>query len=136
MEESFKFQYDPKNIHSRKYIVEKILEMSEDNLWEVSITKNGSKKSRSADQLSYTWGCVLDVLKKETGICKEDLWELLKMKFNPKVHFLPTGEPVLLGQSTKLLNTKQYEDFLEQVRIWALTELNITIPLPNEKVNS
>jgi hypothetical protein len=133
MDESFKFQYDPKNIHSRKFIVEKILNLSEESNWEVSVVKSGAKKSRSYDQLSYTWGCVLDILSKETGICKEDLWELLKMKFNPRVHFLPTGEPVLIGQSTKFLNTKQYEDFLEEVRIWSLTELGIKIPLPNEK---
>lgn len=132
MESEFKFQYDPRSVHSKKYIVEKVCNLDEGVNWEITIRKAGSKKRRSYEQLAYTWGCVLDVLSKETGITKEDLWEVLKQKFNPTVHFLPNGEPILIGNSTKKLSSVEYEEFLEQVRTWSLTELNIKIPMPNE----
>jgi hypothetical protein len=134
MVEQIRVQYDPKSLHSRKYVIDKILELSDEHNWEVTVVPTGSKKRRSYEQLAYTWGCVLSVLSKETGISKEDLWEVLKQKFNPKVHFLPNGEPILIGETTKKLNTSEYEQFLEQIRIWALSELNIVIPLPNEGI--
>ena len=35
-------------------------------------------------------------------------------------------------RSTKDLNTKGFEEYADQIRIWALTELGIRLLLPNE----
>ena len=36
--------------------------------------------------------------------------------------------------STATLNTKEFEIYAEQIRIWAITELGIRLALPNEQI--
>ena len=36
------------------------------------------------------------------------------------------------SRSTANLNTKEFENYLEEIRRWAITDLSINIPEPNE----
>lgn len=91
------------------------------------------RKNRSGNQNRYYWGVVLDILSKDTGFTKDEMHEVLKRKFNPVVKVLKaTGESWVVAGSSAELDTADFETYLEQVRIFAITELDILIPLPNE----
>jgi hypothetical protein len=87
---------------------------------------------RSGNQNKYYWGVVIAILGDFLGYEHEEIHELLKAKFLKYVKTLPNGESVELTKSTKNLNTKEFEDYLERIRIFAALELDVTIPLPGE----
>ena len=92
-------------------------------------------KKRSNPQNRYYHGCVLKYLSETTGFTVAEMHEVLKSKFLPYERAnRATGQMVQFGRSTTELNTLQYEEFLEQVRIWAINELDCYIPLPNEVI--
>lgn len=97
--------------------------------YELQIKKES--KGRSLNQNSYYWGVVIDILSKETGFYPDEMHDVLKRKFNPKNKEL-AGESITVGGTTKKFTTIEMESYLEQIRSWAITELNIYIPLPNE----
>lgn len=93
-------------------------------------------KKRSNPQNRYYWGVVLKYLSEITGFSVSEMHDVLKAKFLPYERAnRVTSEVVQFGRSTTELNTLQYEEFLEQVRIWALNELDCLIPLPNEIID-
>ncbi len=91
------------------------------------------RKQRSMPQNKYYWGVVLEILSDCTGFTPEEMHHVLKAKFNPvQKTFKATGETFLMGKSTTELNTEEMEKYLEQIRIFAVQELDCLIPLPNE----
>lgn len=93
------------------------------------------RKDRSGNQNKYYWGVVIRELCNHTGYNSDEMHEVLKAKFNPKeLVFKQTGEAVKIGGSTADMNTLEFETYLEQIRIFSLTELDILIPLPNQTI--
>jgi hypothetical protein len=91
------------------------------------------RKKRSNRQNRYYWGVIIDILSKETGFFPDEMHELLKRKFLPVEKTIKqTGETVIVGSTTTELDTFEGEQYFEQIRIWALTELDILIPMPGE----
>jgi len=88
-------------------------------------------KHRSNNQNSYYWGVVLKIISDSTGHTVDELHEALKFKFNRKFVDL-NGHNVPIGGSTTDMGTVDFEGYLESVRIWAATEMGLSIPLPNE----
>lgn len=97
------------------------------------ITLEGKRynRNRSNHQNAYYWGVVLRILSEHTGHSSDELHEYCKSKFNPK-HIEINGQIELIGKTTQEMSTIEFEDYLEKVRIWAATELGVSIPLPNE----
>lgn len=58
--------------------------------------------------------------------------EALKLKFLPKKSIKINKEEFIISDSSKELNTIEFEDYLSKVRTWASLELNCLIPLPND----
>lgn len=90
------------------------------------------RRKRSTEQNAYYWGVVIDILGKEMGYYPEEMHEILKQKFNSKISILPNGEEVRHVKSTKKKDTFDFEQYLEKIRLWAVQEFGIIIPLPNE----
>ncbi len=102
--------------------------------YKVSIVENREK--RSNPQLAYYFGVVLKIIGQETGYPTTDLHEALKLKFNPStVVFRANGEEMLVPGTTGKMDTKEFSEYIEQIRTWALTELDILIPDPNEVIS-
>jgi hypothetical protein len=98
----------------------------------VLVTIKKEKSQRSLEQNRYYWGVVIKLLCEEIGLNEDELHEVLKYKFL-KEH----AENKVLGEvdfvkSTTDLNTKEMEEYLEKIRVWATEFLNMNIPLPNE----
>lgn len=90
------------------------------------------KDKRSDNQNRYYWGVVLKFIGEELGYFPEDIHEFLKQK-------LLVGKEITIGDvkfyvpsSSSSLNTTEFEDYLAKVRAWAVQELKLVIPLPNE----
>ena len=73
-------------------------------------------KDRSIDQNSYYWGVVIKLTSEASGHAANEQHKEFKAKF-------------LGGRSTTKLTTKEFEDYIEQIRAWS-SEQNIIIPDP------
>jgi hypothetical protein len=105
-------------------LADKIRKLEGKEVW-VSLVKKTD--SRSPNQNRYYWGVVIKILAQELGYLDQEVHDSLKAKFlTNHSGALPKVE------STTNLNTLEFEEYLEQVRTFASTELNIFIPLPNE----
>jgi len=93
------------------------------------------KNNRSNNQNRYYWKCIIQVLSKELGYFNDEIHGILKAKFLSEyitVESKGNTTGVLKTGSTARLDTKQFEVYTEQIRIWAISELGIRLPLPNE----
>lgn len=98
---------------------------------DVDVRVDKHKKERSNEQNRYYWGVVIQILGDELGMLDDEAHEAMKMLFLRKVAFTTIGDVETI-RSTASLSTKEFEAYLEKIRVWAATEMNIYIPLPNE----
>ena len=95
-----------------------------DGNYELIIRKE--KKSRSNNQNRYLWGVVYKIIANETGHTEEEVHEHMKWRFLRKHGRLETVK------STSDLNTKEFEEYTENIRRFGATDLSLQIPVPNE----
>ena len=89
------------------------------------------KSIRSYNQNRYYWGVVVNLLSEETGYSKDDMHEVLRGMFlSSIINF--KGKEIPMVKSTAELNTKEFEDYLSQIRMWASKDLSVYVPDPNE----
>lgn len=97
----------------------------------IVITIAKKKNKRSLNQNAYYWGVVLKVIGDELGYFPEEMHKTFAKKFLKR--FIDIGdECIAIGGSTKRLKTNEFEEYLENIRIFASSELGILVPLPNE----
>lgn len=102
-----------------------------ENVYRVEIKRY--TENRSGNQNRYYWGVVIQMFSEYSGFFPDEVHELLKNKFlKYDKAFKDTGESVTISRSTTDLDTWEFEQYLEQCRIYAATVLEIVIPLPNE----
>ena len=92
-------------------------------------------KIRSTPENKYYWGVVVEILSDELGYSKNEIHEILKGMFLSDVKFLKTKNGVKearIPKSTTELTTAEFENYLSEIRQWAIMELGILIPEPNE----
>ena len=93
----------------------------------VHVTVKKRQKKRSNPQNSFYWGVVIHILCDTTGYSDDEMHNALKMLFlQDRTRKIPTL------RSTAHLSTVEFEEYLEKIRVWAASELNCSIPLPNE----
>lgn len=86
---------------------------------------------RSSQANRYYWGVVLAAISEHTGYEQDELHEYFKKRFNPVFVSLGDGEEIV-GGSTSRMDTSTFHDYVERIRRFALTELNVMTPDPNE----
>lgn len=93
------------------------------------------KKNRSSQQNRYYHGIVLERLSLHIGYTPDEMHEVLKHKFLRTWRTIPTKtgpEEIEITRSTTELTTKDFEEYMTQVREWASINLGCWIPEPNE----
>jgi hypothetical protein len=98
----------------------------------VSLKKN--KATRSLASNRYYWGVVLAYLSEETGFTKDEAHQLMQRMFLKYAKDAPDGTSEMFVRSTTSLNTAEMNEYIEQIRIFAVSELGVYIPEPNEIV--
>ena len=99
----------------------------------VSVKKQ--RNNRSSMQNNYYWACIVQPLGSELGYFPDEMHDCLKVKFSSEWQSIEINEKQIGLQtvnSTARMNTKEFEVYADQIRIWALTELGIRLMLTNE----
>ena len=99
----------------------------------VSVKKQ--RNNRSQMQNNYYWACIVQPLGSELGYFPDEMHDTLKVKFASEWQSIEVNDKTIGLQtvnSTARMNTKDFEVYADQIRIWALTELGIRLMLPNE----
>jgi hypothetical protein len=106
---------------------------------EVKVTIEERKKKRSLSQNAYYWSVVIPAVTNAinehgNSMTGEQVHEFLKAEVGGlhQTVTMPTGEIKSVVGSSTVLTTMQFENYMEQVRVWAAEMLQIVIPLPNE----
>ena len=93
------------------------------------------RNNRSNMQNNYYWACIVQPLANELGYFPDEMHDTLKIKFSSEWQSIQINDKTIGLQtvnSTARMNTKAFEIYADQIRIWAMTELNIKLMLPNE----
>lgn len=94
----------------------------------INIGKNRRNKTRSDQENRYYWGVVLPLISDHTGETTEDLHDHFR------VRFLMHGDKFQRPRSTTSLTISEFEDYLSKIRMFAIQDLNVFVPLPNESL--
>ena len=73
---------------------------------------------RTKAQNNYYWKCIVKVLGEELGYFQYEIHNILNKQFTP----------IKTSDMTK----QEFNQYCENIRIWALTDLGIIIPPPNK----
>ena len=93
----------------------------------VEVIIRPERKQRSGEQNRYYHGVVVKILAEHCGYTPAEMHDALRVKFLSE----QSGE-LLKVRSTTDLTTKEFEEYAEQIRVWASAELGCFVPLPNE----
>jgi len=120
-----------KDNKDKQSLINYLKELGNDYIVDVKKQRN----NRSMMQNNYYWKCIVQMLADELGYYPNEMHDILKVKFasewqSIEVNNNKVGLQVI--NSTATMNTKEFEIYAEQIRIWALSELNIRLMLPNE----
>ena len=99
------------------------------------VTVRKQRDNRSNMQNNYYWACIVQPLANELGYFPDEMHDTLKVKFASEWQSIEINNKQIGLQtvsSTANMNTKEFEIYADQIRIWALTELGIRLMLPNE----
>ncbi len=116
----------PKDKEAVKSVIDKL---PEGIRYDVSIKRHRERRTIDQNRLYFLW---LACISNETGHSKDDLHDYFKQSYlgfeqravlNGKIHVNP---------STSALDTKQFTDYLEQIQVFANTELGIILPSPED----
>lgn len=98
----------------------------------VRVQLSQPSKPRSNNQNAYMWSVVYEMIADESGHTTEEVHEFCKGMFLPRKFIAIGGTEQELIKSTTTLSTSEMEDYLEKVREFAATHLNLSIPMPNQ----
>ena len=87
------------------------------------------KRSLAQNRLFWMW---MRCIRTETGNDIETLHDYFCEKYLPWSEYEVFGEPVRRVAGTKDMNTKEFTDFLENIRLEMLNEQGIYLPQPGE----
>ena len=120
-----------KTNQDKQFLFNYLKELGSDYIVKVKKQRN----NRSNMQNNYYWACIVQPLAEELGYFPDQMHDTLKIKFSSEWQSIEINERQIGLQtvnSTAKMNSKDFEVYADQIRIWALTELGIRLMLPNE----
>lgn len=120
-----------KNNQDKQMLFNYLKELGNDYIVKVKKQRN----NRSTMQNNYYWACIVQPLAAELGYFPDELHDTLKVKFSSEWESIEINDKIIGLQkvnSTTQMNSKEFEVYVDQIRIWALTELGVRLMLPNE----
>lgn len=121
------------HINSPDRFKQHLAKFTPEDLLIVSVEK--PKKIRSNQQNRYYWSGVLGTITLDTGHTENELHEVFKRMFLPKRYITLGGKEVELMGTTTALTTQEFAKYIDQIIIYASSELSIAIPSPEEYLN-
>ena len=115
----------------KQSLINYLKELGNDYIVEVKKQKN----NRSNMQNNYYWACIVQPLANEIGYFPDEMHDILKVKFSSEWQSIDINDKQVglqVVNSSATMNTKEFEIYANQIRLWALTELGVRLMLPNE----
>jgi hypothetical protein len=115
----------------KQSLINYLKELQSDYIVDVKKQRN----NRSNMQNSYYWACIVQPLAQEIGYFPDEMHDILKVKFASEWQSIEVNDKQVglqVVNSSARMNTKDFEIYAGQIRIWALSELGIRLMLPNE----
>ena len=115
----------------KQSLINYLKELGNDYIVDVKKQRN----NRSIMQNNYYWKCIVQTLAEEIGYFPDEMHDILKVKFSSEWQSIQVNDKTIGLQvinSSATMDTKAFEVYADQIRIWALTELGIRLMLPNE----
>ena len=112
----------------REMVIAQIKRLDLKKTFTVEITEKRIRRTISQNNLYWLW---LTCIEHETGTDRNDLHDYFKEKYLTPESYEIFGE-TKYRKSTKNLNTIQFKYLLDHVQIFASTELQITLPDPED----
>ena len=126
-------RFEIRDNQDKKSLIQYLKELENDYIVEVKKRRD----NRSNMQNSYYWKCIVQELGNSLGYLPNEMHDILRAKFLQEWQMVSVNDKKVglnkIG-STATLNTKDFEVYAEQIRIWAITELGIRLMLPNEQI--
>ena len=120
-----------KDSKDKQSLINYLKELGNDYIVDVKKQRN----NRSNMQNNYYWKCIVQALAEELGYFNDEMHDILKVKFSSEWQSVIVNDKTIglqVVKSSATLDTKAFEIYADQIRIWALTELGIRLMLPNE----
>jgi hypothetical protein len=115
----------------KQSLINYLKELGNDYVVDVKKQRN----NRSNMQNSYYWKCIVQGLAEELGYFPDEMHDILKVKFSSEWQSIEINDKTIglqVVKSTATIDTKAFEIYVDQIRIWALSELGIRLMMPNE----
>lgn len=130
-----KISIDNLNPSSITKIVRELSALDFDQSYTIYICNK--RKFRTGNQNKYYWGVVISTVANRTGYEVEELHEMFKKKFALRTRFSFNGyaDNTIVEefpQSTKMMNTKEFGDYVDKIIRWFDENFHEHIPAPNE----
>ena len=106
-----------------------LLNTSPNGEYNLTLTRKRTKRTVDQNALMWLW---FSCIENETGTDKQDIHDYCCRAFNYRIVNI-NGEQQKVAGGTSKLNTAQMANFLNQVQVWAATELGIILPNPEDK---
>ena len=115
----------------KQTLINYLKELGNDYLVDVKKQRN----TRSNMQNNYYWSCIVQPLSNDLGYFPDEIHDLLKVKFSSEWNSIEINDRnvgIQVVKSTARMDSKAFEIYADQIRIWSMTELGIRLMLPNE----
>ncbi|MEF8811672.1 MAG: recombination protein NinB [Bacteroidales bacterium] len=99
--------------------------------WQISIKKKRKRRSLDQNNLMWLW---LTALENDSGIgyTKEEWKSIFQSMFCPRVTVYVGENKIEKLKGTSELNTKEFSELLDKIRLFAHHELGMGLPNPDE----
>lgn len=124
-------------VHKGKVFIKNILQYAmylncfKENT-EIELIVRKKRKSNTRQEQRYYRGVVVPYIAKDIGISNELAHGYLQQEGFWSVTDENSGFTYVRSTALNLWTTAEFEERLQNIRVWALDFLNLTIPLPNE----
>lgn len=99
-----------------------------DKPYQIEVKPFKHKRSNGQNALFHKW---VSILAQHTGYSDFEMKEYLKVQFlTPQ--FIQVRDKSIVSRHTSKLDTKEMSEFMNKVMAFAVTELNITLPSPQD----
>jgi hypothetical protein len=108
---------------------------------EVIVTVRKVSATRSIQQNRWYWGKVVGLVAQHTGLTADEVHEIYKAKFLPRVVEIidsrgDIAAEFVVGGSTRQLDKIEFAEYCEAIREWAATVPKVTIPDPDPELRT
>lgn len=86
--------------------------------------RTSKQPNEKTNQNGYYWKIIIPILGDYFGYNPDEIHQALKVKF---LRIGGTDQLLKIGSTAKL-STTEWEDLMERIRVWALTDYQIEIP--------